>query len=232
MRKLLLKLSGEVLAGEAGRGFDRQVLGRLAEEIAEGLRNLWLGIVVGAGNFVRGRELGELPLSPSRADTIGMVATTLNALALEDVLASVGVRSVVLSALPISGVVEPYSEKALRQAEREGLTVIFCGGTGNPFLTTDTAAAIRAGQMGAGLLLKGTKVRGVFSADPVKDPEAEFFRRLTYQEVLEKQLQVMDLTAITLCREKRIAVRVFQVIEPGNLAAALRGEELGTLITE
>jgi uridylate kinase len=231
VRPVLLKLSGEVLGGTRGQGLDRDALGRIADEIATAAgEDLWLGIVVGAGNFLRGSTLSALGFPRQRSDFMGMVATVLNGLALEAALLARGIPTMVLSALPIAQVVEGFSEAALERAR--GRVVIFVGGTGNPFLTTDTASALRAAQMSARLLLKATKVDGVYSADPVKDPRAECFTRMTYREVLERRLQVMDLAAITLCMEQRIPIRVFNVQTPGNLARALRGENVGTIVTD
>ena len=229
MKSVLLKLSGEALGGEAGSGFDPAALAAFAAEVASiRERSLRLAIVVGAGNFVRGRELRDLGIPRERGDFMGMVATVLNGLALEAALEAAGVRAAVLSAFAVENVVEGYSEARVRGLHDR--VVIFVGGTGNPFLTTDTAASIRAAQWGADLLLKGTKVDGVYSADPVTDPSAERFERLSYEEVLRRRLQVMDLTAITLCMENRIPIRVFNMQKEGNLARALGGEAIGTLV--
>ena len=229
MRSVLLKLSGEILGGARGRGLDPGALQRVAREIAAGLgREQWLGIVVGGGNFLRGSTLSALGFPRQRGDFMGMVATILNGLALQAALEAEHVPSAVLSALAVDHVVEGFSEAALARAR--GRVVVFVGGTGNPYLTTDTAAAIRARQMAAELLLKATKVDGVYSADPVTDSHAEFFDHVTYEEVLERRLQVMDLAAITLCMESRIPVRVFNVLTPGNLSSVLRGEALGTTV--
>jgi uridylate kinase len=231
VRTYLLKLSGEALGGEEGVGFEGAMLARIADEIAAArAADLRLGIVVGAGNFVRGAELTAIGVPRQRGDFMGMIATVLNGMAIQTVLEARGVRATLLSALPVGDVVAGFSETALARAG--GDVVVFAGGTGNPFFTTDTAAALRAAQIGATALLKATNVDGVYSADPKKDPGAERFARLTYQEVLRRRLKVMDLTAITLCMEQRIPVRVFDLHAPGNLAAALRGAEIGTLVTE
>ena len=229
MKSYLLKLSGEVLGGRSGTGLDGEALGRVCDEIVSGLgEGDSLGIVVGAGNFLRGRSIRSLGIPRTRGDVMGMFATVLNGLALQAALETRGREAVVLSAFEVGLGVERYSEDALRKAR--GKVAVFVGGTGNPFLTTDTAAAIRAAQMGADVLLKGTKVDGVYTSDPEKDARAERFDRLSLQEVLRRSLKVMDLTAITLCMENRIPVRVFNVRTPGNLAKALRGEELGTYV--
>ena len=231
MRTYLLKLSGEALGGSEGTGFDGAVLGRVADEIASARDpELRLGVVVGAGNFLRGAELTAVGIPRQRGDFMGMIATVLNGMALEAALEARGVRATLLSGVPIGNIVAGFSETALRQAGRDVL--LFVGGTGNPFFTTDTAAALRAAQIGASVLLKATKVDGVYSADPLRDVHAERFSRLTYAEVLRRRLKVMDLTAITLCMEQRIPIRVFDVHAPGNLAAALRGEDVGTLVAE
>jgi len=231
VRTCLLKLSGEALGGGGGTGLDGGVLGRIADEIASAAEpGLGIGIVAGAGNFVRGAALEAVGIPRQRGDFMGMIATVLNGMALGAALETRGVRTRLLSGIPIGDIVPGVSEDAL--ACPGGEVVILAGGTGNPFFTTDTAAALRAAQMGAGVLLKATKVDGVFSADPVRDPGAERFSRLSYREVLRRRLQVMDLTAITLCMERRIPIRVFNMHVPGNLAAALRGGDVGTLVTE
>ena len=229
MRKVLLKLSGEVLGGAQGLGLSPESLERIAREIAE-VRNkdLWLGIVVGGGNFIRGKALSQKGIPQALGDSLGMIATVLNGLALQAILESLKVSAAVLSAFEIQHMVRPYSEEALK--ENQGKVVIFVGGTGNPFLTTDTAAALRAAQMGASLLLKATKVDGVYSDDPVVNPGAEFLSRLTYEEALSRRLHVMDLAAITLCRENKIPIRVFNVTKPGNLTKVLEGHALGSII--
>ncbi len=231
MRTYLLKLSGEALGGGDGAGLDGAVLGRIADEIAS-VRDadLRLGIVVGAGNFVRGAAMTAIGIPRQRGDFMGMIATVLNGMAIQAALEARGVGATLLSGVPIGDIVAGYSEAALRRAGDD--VVLFVGGTGNPFFTTDTAAALRAAQIGASALLKATKVDGVYSADPLRDPRAERFSRLTYQEVLQRRLKVMDLTAITLCMEQRIPIRVFDLHAPGNLAAALRGGDIGTLVTE
>ena len=231
MRTALLKLSGEALGGAAGAGLSGDVLARISGEIAAALRpDLWLGIVIGAGNFVRGASLTSLGIPRQRGDTMGQVATLLNGLALQSALEARDVPVTVLSALQVPQVAPLYSEEALRRAR--GTVVIFVGGTGNPFFTTDTAAALRAAQMGAQVLLKATKVDGVYAADPVHQPGAEFFPQLVYEEILRRRLQVMDLAAITRCMEHRIPIRVFNLQTPGVLGAALRGEAVGTFVTE
>jgi uridylate kinase len=230
VRTCLLKLSGEALGG-GGAGLDGAVLGRIAGEIAPAAESgLRIGIVAGAGNFVRGAELVAAGIPRQRGDFMGMIATVLNGMALGAALEARGVHARLLSGIPIGAIVPGVSEEAL--ADADARVVIFAGGTGNPFFTTDTAAALRAAQMGAEVLLKATKVDGVFSADPDREPGAERFSRLRYRDVLQRRLQVMDLTAITLCMERRIPIRVFNMLAPGNLAAALGGADVGTLVTE
>ncbi|MEO5334633.1 MAG: UMP kinase [Magnetococcus sp. YQC-5] len=231
MRRILLKLSGEALMGSGGESMDPQFLKALAMEIkiaCEG--GMQLAIVVGGGNIFRGATGVALGMERSCADQMGMLATVINALALQTVLEAHGLQVRVQSAITMPQVAEPFIQRrAVRHLEK-GRVVIFAAGTGNPFFTTDSAAALRAAEINADMLLKGTKVDGVYDSDPVKNPDAIKYTSLTYGEVLHKRLQVMDLTAITLCRDNKIPVCVFSILEPGGLLALLNGESRGTMI--
>ncbi len=229
MKSLLLKLSGEALGGSGNKGFARDQLERLSGEIAEAWHeDLLLGIVVGGGNFIRGKTLSELGISGQRGDYMGMTATVLNALALEAFLEKKNVPVSILSAIAMPQVVPEFSFNRLNTLQNG--VVLFPGGTGNSAFTTDTAAALRAVQINAEVVLKATQVDGVFSADPKLDSSATMFQQLTFDEVLERRLNVMDLTAITLCREHDISIRVFNLHKPGNLYQALQGEAIGTTV--
>lgn len=230
MRSLLLKLSGEALSG-GGLGFNAEGLKAIGDAIAAAYSpDLRLGIVTGGGNMIRGRMLAEFNIPRLHADFMGMTATIINALCLQSVLAERQLPVQVYSDIRIPQVLPPLSLAEAEKA-REKIT-IFAGGTGNPCLTTDTAAALRAAQWGCACLLKGTQVDGVYSADPRKDSQAVLYERISFQEVLDQRLQVMDLTAITLCMEHGIPVRVFNIQEPGNLLKALKGEPIGTWVTQ
>ena len=230
-RRILLKLSGEALMGRASFGLDSEVLQELAQELAqvhhEGIE---LGIVVGGGNIFRGVAGVGAGFERVRADYIGMLATVINALALEDALKAHGIPACTMSALEVKNVVEPFiREKAVRYLSRKKI-VIFAAGTGNPFFTTDTAATLRALEIRADALFKATKVDGVYSADPMQDPKAQRFDFLTYDEVLQRGLKVMDLTAISLAKENHLPVLVFSMKKPGNILKAVKGEKVGTLV--
>ncbi|WP_457755535.1 UMP kinase [Thermodesulfatator indicus] len=230
-RRVLLKLSGEALMGPAAYGIDPSVLTFISKEIAA-LRRLKVetGIVIGGGNIFRGLAGVAQGFDRVRADQMGMLATVLNAIALAEGLQKHGVPTKVLSAYEIRSVVEPFvREKALSYLE-EGYFVVFAAGTGNPYFTTDTAAILRALEIKAEIVFKATKVDGVYSADPVKDPSAKKFDFLTYEEVLEKNLRVMDLTAITLARDNNLPLMVFNMQEPGNILKAVLGQKVGTLV--
>ena len=230
-RRILLKLSGEALMGEAGYGISPEVMFKIAGEIAE-VRALGvsIGIVIGGGNIFRGVSGAAKGMERARADYMGMLATLINALALQDALEFKKVSSRVLSALEIRAVAEPYIRgRALRHLEK-GRVVIFACGTGNPFFTTDTAAALRALEIKAEVLFKATKVDGVYSDDPIKNPKAQKYERLSYQEVLNQGLKVMDATAISLAQEYGLPVLVFDMRKTGNIKRAVCGEKVGTLI--
>jgi len=232
-RRILLKISGEAFGRPQGSVIDPQSVTGIVREL-EGARETGaqIGLVVGGGNFVRGRTFAEIEyIQRATADAIGMLATVINGLALQDALEHHGVPARVLSAIPAPGMCEPFDRRRALDHLHQGRVVILTGGTGNSFFTTDTGAALRASEIGAEVLLKATKVDGVFEADPVAHPKARKFDRLSYADVLARQLGVMDLAAVSLCMESRIPVIVFRLATPGNLAAAVRGEPVGTLIS-
>lgn len=233
-RRVLLKMSGEALLGDRDFGHDRKVLRQLAEDCAMvHALGVQLCLVIGGGNIIRGGTLASAGVERTTADYMGMLGTVINALAVQSVIElHAGIPTRVMSAIPMSAVCEPYiRRRAVRHLEK-GRIVIFAAGTGNPFFTTDTAAALRAAEMGCDAILKGTQVDGVYSADPKRDPEARRFDRLTYLEVLSRDLRVMDAPAISLARESNIPIIVFSVHAPGAFARVLRGEGPHTIITE
>lgn len=232
-KRVLLKLSGEMLAGEQKQGLDEQMLGDISDDLCEVADlGIELGIVVGGGNIFRGLQAAGRGMDRVPADHMGMLATVINAIALQNFIEKAGVQTRILSAIQVDEVAEPYiRRRAMRHLEK-GRIVIFAAGTGNPFFTTDTAAALRASEVGAEVLLKGTKVDGVYDKDPVKHADAQLFHHLRYREVLDRELRVMDLTAITFSHDNGIPVRVFNMTKRGNLLKILKGEELGTLVTE
>ena len=231
-RRILLKLSGEALAGD-GSGIDPAVLERFAREIHElVVAGVQIGLVVGGGNIFRGAGLAAAGMDRVTGDYMGMLATVMNALAMQDALRRLGTDARVLSALPIAAVCEPFSrERALRHLER-GRVTVFAAGTGNPFFTTDSAAGLRAIEIGAEVMFKATNVDGVYSADPKKDPGATRFDRLSYDEALRRNLMVMDHTAIILCRDHNMPLMVFNIHQQGNLLRAVRGEAVGSLVVK
>ncbi|UTW46201.1 UMP kinase [bacterium SCSIO 12696] len=232
-KRILLKLSGEELMGDMGFGIDPKVLDRMALEIGQlvGI-GVQVGLVIGGGNLFRGQALSEAGMERVTGDHMGMLATVMNALAMRDALERSNISARVMSAIPMSGVVEHYDRrKAMRYLE-QGEVVIFSAGTGNPFFTTDSAACLRGIEVEVELVLKATKVDGVYDADPMKYPDAKMFSNLTYDEVLDKKLGVMDLTAICLCREQDMPLRVFRMSKPGALLSIVVGGEEGTLIEE
>jgi uridylate kinase len=230
-RKILLKVSGEVLMGDAGFGIDPQTIDRVAEDIREVVNSgVELCLVIGGGNIFRGVSLAGRGMERASADYMGMLATVMNALALQGALEKVGVFTRVQSAIPMDAICEPYiRRRALRHLEK-GRVVIFAAGLGAPFFTTDTPAALRAAEMGCDALFKGTSVDGVYTADPKKDPKAERYETLSYQEVLAKDLRVMDASAIALMRDNQIPIVVFSIREPGNFLKVLTGEGVFTTI--
>ena len=230
-RRVLLKLSGEALMGDDAYGINREVIDRMVREIAEvHSLGVQIAIVIGGGNIFRGVALGAAGMDRATADYMGMLATLMNALALQDALRAGGVVSRVQSALRIDQVAEPYIRgKALRYLE-EHKVVIFAAGTGNPFFTTDTAAALRGREMGVDIVLKATKVDGVYTADPKHDPAARRYSELTFDEAIVRNLKVMDATALALCRDQSMLLKVFSIFKPGALKRAVMGEDEGTLV--
>lgn len=230
-RRVLLKLSGEALMGDTNFGIDPQILHRLANQV-RGLVQLGiqLGLVIGGGNIFRGVGLTKSGIDRVTGDYMGMLATLMNSLAMQDALQKVQVETRVMSALRIAAVCEDYSRHRAMSHLRKGRVVIFAAGTGNPFFTTDTAASLRAIEIGADLLIKATKVDGVYTADPVADPAAQRFTQLTYNEVIERRLGVMDTTAVVLCRDHNLPLRVLDIGKPDSLLRAITGREEGTLI--
>ncbi len=230
-RRILLKLSGEALMGEQKFGIDPDVAAQIARDVA-GVRRLGVevALVIGGGNIFRGVAASARGMDRATADYMGMLATCINALALQDALEHEGVVTRTLTAIEMRAVAEPFiRRRAVRHLEK-GRVVIFAAGTGNPYFTTDTAAALRAMEIRADVIFKATKVDGIYTADPVKHPEAERFDRITYLQVLEKGLQVMDATAISLCMDNHMPIVVFNLRTPGNLERAVRGESVGSLV--
>lgn len=230
-KRILLKISGEALIGTQQSGIDPNALKVMSEEVAEAVKlGVDIGIVIGGGNIFRGLSSDALGVNRVTGDYMGMLATVINALAFQDTLESIGVQSRVQTAVEVHQVAEPFIlRKAIRHLE-EGRVVLFAGGTGNPFFTTDTAASLRARQIEADILLKGTKVDGIYTEDPLKNKQAKKFDRLSYLNVVDQQLKVIDATAVTFCMDYQIPIRVFNFRQRGNLCRILRGEEIGTLI--
>ncbi|MFZ5875990.1 MAG: UMP kinase [Nitrospirota bacterium] len=230
-RRVLLKLSGEVLAGERGYGIDPTVVGEIADQIQEvNALGVELAIVIGGGNIFRGLAAAATGIERSSADYMGMLATVMNALALQSVLETKGVLTRVQSAIEMRQLAEPYiRRRAIRHLEKKRVVILACG-TGNPYFSTDTAAALRAMEIGAEVILKGTKVDGVYDRDPMKDRSATMFSRLTFFEVIEKGLAVMDTTAVTLCMENRLPIIVFNLKDKDNIKRIVQGEALGTVV--
>ncbi|MBK6910082.1 MAG: UMP kinase [bacterium] len=230
-RRVLLKLSGEALSGEGAYGIDPATMNAMASEVAEATRlGVEMGIVIGGGNIFRGLKGAASGMDRVSADQMGMLATVINSLAVQDALEKLGVNVRVQSAIPLQTVAEPFiRRRAMRHLEK-GRVVIFAAGTGNPFFTTDTAAALRAKEMRAEVLLKGTKVDGIYTADPVLDATATKYDRITYLEFVERQLRAIDSTAVTFCMENSIPIQVFNFKIRGNLLRLLQGEPIGTMI--
>jgi uridylate kinase len=231
-RRVLLKLSGESLAGGEGQGISLPAVERLTEEIkAVREAGVALGLVVGGGNIVRGAVAAQGGMDRVSADYMGMLATVINALAVQDMLEKKGVETRVLSAIRMEALAEPYiRRRALRHLEK-GRVVLFAAGTGNPYFSTDTAAVLRAIEMEAELIIKATKVEGVYSADPMTDPTAELIPEISFLEVMTRELAVMDATAISLCKDNELPIVVLNIEHPGVVLAAARGERVGTLIS-
>jgi len=230
-RRVLIKLSGESLAGEGELGISPTVVGQIAGELRDARKlGCELAVVVGGGNIFRGLKAAEMGMDRATGDYMGMLATVLNSLALQDALEKLDVPTRVLSALEIREVAEPYLRRRATRHLEKGRVVIFAAGTGNPFFTTDTAASLRAVEVGADVIMKATRVDGVYSADPEKDPTAVRFETLTHFEVLQKGLRVMDTTAISLCMENRMPILVFDMMRAGNIVRAVSGESIGTIV--
>ncbi len=230
-KRILVKLSGEALMGEDAYGINRVTLARIVTEIASVAQlGVEIGVVIGGGNIFRGLAGTATGMDRATADYMGMLATVMNAMALADAMRQAGINSRVQSALNIEQVVEPYIRgKAIRYLE-EGKIVIFAAGTGNPFFTTDTAAALRGSEIGAEIVLKATKVDGVYTADPMKDPAATRYTRISFDEAINRNLKVMDATALALCRDQRLPINVFSIFKPGALKRVVLGEDEGTMV--
>ena len=232
-RRVLLKLSGEVLAGDSGYGIDPVNASYLANEV-KSIYDLCVGIglIIGAGNIFRGINAANQGMDRVTGDYLGMLATIMNAISVQDALEKIGCETRTLSAINISQIAEPYiRRRAIRHIEKKRI-VIVSGGTGNPFFTTDSAAALRATELGAQLVIKGTKVDGIYDKDPKKNKNAIKFDNITFTEVLMKNLRVMDLTAITLCKENNLPIQVLNIKKPGNLKQLVLGRKIGTLVSE
>jgi len=230
--RILLKLSGEALMGEQSYGIDPAVATRIAQDIAEiQALGVQTGVVIGGGNIFRGLAASARGMDRSTGDYMGMLATVINALALQDALEHAGVPTRVLTAIEMRAVAEPFiRRRAIRHLEK-GRVVVFAAGTGNPYFTTDTAAALRAMEMKAEVILKATKVDGIYSADPVKHPDATRYEKISYLQVLQQRLQVMDATAISLCMDNKLPILVFNLKTPGNIKRVVMGDAVGTIVT-
>ena len=231
-KRILLKLSGEALAGEKGFGFDFDVVKRLAGEIKQVVeQGVSVGLVIGGGNIVRGAQLAKVGMDRVNADYMGMLGTVINALALQDVLEKRGLDTRVMTAIRMEELAEPYiRRRALRHLDQKRI-VIFAAGTGNPYFSTDTAAVLRAIQIKADVIVKATSVDGIYSADPKTDPSAKFYPTISYRDVMLGELRVMDQTAITLCKENALPLIVLNIHQPGAVLRALRGEKVGTFVS-
>lgn len=230
-KRILLKYSGEALMGKAQSGIDPSVLDRIAREVAELVHlGVEVGIVIGGGNLFRGKALSEAGLGRVTGDHMGMLATVMNALALRDALERIDLPARLMSAIPMLGVADPYHRRKAITHLREGQVVIFAAGTGNPFFTTDTAACLRAIEVDADVVLKATKVDGIYNDDPIKNPQAVRYDFLTYRQVLSDGLQVMDSTAICLCMEHNMPLQVFDMTNPEALRKIVAGERVGTIV--
>ncbi|MDQ6769759.1 MAG: UMP kinase [Gemmatimonadota bacterium] len=230
-KRVLLKLSGEALAGEKGTGFDFTILERLATEVSDIVKmGAAVGLVIGGGNIVRGAQLSKMGMDRVAADYMGMLGTVINALAVQDVIEKAGVETRVMTAIGMKEIAEPFiRRRAIRHFDKKRV-VIFAAGTGNPYFSTDTAAALRAIQIQADVIVKATSVDGVYSADPKLDPKATRFETISYKDVMTQELGVMDQTAITLCKENKVPIIVLNIHRHGEVARALQGETVGTLV--
>ncbi len=230
-QRILLKLSGEALLGDEDYGIDPAIIGRIANEILEVINTgVQVAIVIGGGNIFRGAGLAQSGIDRVTGDHMGMLATLMNSLALQDAMEKVGVDARVMSAVSVHAVCEDYIRRRATRHLEKGRVVIIAGGTGNPFFTTDTAAALRAIEVGADIVLKATKVDGIYSADPKIDKDAQMYESLSYDEVIEGKLSVMDANAIVLCRDQGMPIRVFNVFGSGNLMQIVNGEKVGTIV--
>jgi len=231
-QRILLKLSGEALAGDKGFGFDFDCISNFAQQIKHVAdMGVGIGLVIGGGNIVRGAQISKMGMDRVAADYMGMLGTVVNALAMQDVLERQGLDTRVMTAIRMEEIAEPYiRRRAIRHFEK-GRAVIFAAGTGNPYFSTDTAAALRAIQMRADVIIKATSVDGVYTADPKKDPTATRYETISYNDVMQRELGVMDQTAVTLCKENRLPLIVLNIHQSGGVAAAVRGERVGTLVS-
>jgi uridylate kinase len=229
--RVLLKISGEALAGQRGFGFDFETMGRIADEIQSVVRiGSGLGLVIGGGNIVRGSQLSRMGMDRVGADYMGMLGTVINALAVQDLLERRGIETRVMTAIRMEELAEPYIRRRALAHLEKGRVVIFAAGTGNPYFSTDTAAVLRAIQIKAQVIIKATSVDGVYSADPKQDPNATFYEEISYRDVMLGELKVMDQTAVTLCKENALPLVVLNIHRPGAIAAAVQGERIGTLV--
>jgi uridylate kinase len=230
-KRILLKLSGEALMGDDAFGINRATIVRIVEEVAEVTRlGVEVAVVIGGGNIFRGVAGGSVGMDRATADYMGMLATVMNSLALGDAFEKAGVKARVMSAIAIDQVVEPYVRPKALQYLEEGKVVVFAAGTGNPFFTTDTAAALRGAEIGAQIVLKATKVDGIYTADPKKDPAATLYTNISFDEAITRQLEVMDATAFALCRDQKLPIKVFSIFKPGALHRVVMGADEGTLV--
>lgn len=230
-KRILLKLSGEALMGDDAFGINRDTIVRMVEEVADITRlGVQVAVVIGGGNIFRGVAGGSVGMDRATADYMGMLATVMNALALADTMDKAGLVARVMSAISIEQVVEPYVRPKALQYLEEGKVVIFAAGTGNPFFTTDTAAALRGAEIGAEIVLKATKVDGIYSADPKKDPSATLYSAISFDDAMSKNLQVMDATAFALCRDQKLPIKVFSIVKHGALKRVVLGGDEGTLV--
>ncbi|MDO8298057.1 UMP kinase [Lacisediminimonas sp.] len=230
-KRVLLKLSGEALMGEDSYGINRVTIDRMVADVADvAAMGVELAIVIGGGNIFRGVAPGAQGMDRATADYMGMLATVMNSLALADAMRQAGLTARVMSAISIEQIVEPYVRPKALQYLEEGKVVVFAAGTGNPFFTTDTAAALRGSEIGAQIVLKATKVDGVYSADPKKDPLATRYATITFDEVIARHLEVMDATAFALCRDQKLPIKVFSITKPGALRRVIEGGDEGTLV--
>ena len=230
-KRILLKLSGEALMGDDAYGINRATIVRMVQEVREVTQmGVEVAVVIGGGNIFRGVAGGSVGMDRATADYMGMLATVMNSLALADTMRQEGMTARVMSAIAIEQVVEPYVRPKALQYLEEGKVVVFAAGTGNPFFTTDTAAALRAIELGCEVLLKATKVDGVYTADPKKDPEAQRYAAITFDEAISRNLQVMDGAAFALCRDQKLPIKVFSIFKTGALKRVVQGEDEGTLV--